>query len=147
PGDMVRYVYFGLLSAYFVWGLFILVWTGDQPIQLLKVSGVILNFILGFSALHTLAVNMILLPKPLRPGWIGRIGVFACWIFFSTISVLGGPGVLRDLGILSEKCFLRLVGIVQGAEVPNFFQGEVFFSPPANGDLDARVPVRRPSQE
>lgn len=103
PGEKVRHVYFGLLAAYFVWGLLILVWIGDQPIVLLKASGVILNFILGFSALHTLAVNVILLPKPLRPGWFSRIGLVGCGLFFMTISVLGAHQALIDLKVLSAN--------------------------------------------
>ena len=99
-GNKVRYVYFSLLTAYLVWGLIILVWTGDKPLVIVKVSGVIMNFALGFSALHTLAVNLLLLPKALRPGWIGRVGISLCAIFFLGISALGLPQALRDLGLM-----------------------------------------------
>ena len=98
--NKVRYVYFSLLTAYLVWGLAILVWTGDKPLTIVKASGVIMNFALGFTALHTLAVNHILLPKPLRPGWLGKIGVTACAVFFIGIAVLGLPQALRDLGFI-----------------------------------------------
>jgi Mn2+/Fe2+ NRAMP family transporter len=93
----VRYVYFSLLTAYLIWGLLILVWTGDKPLIIVKASGVIMNFALGFTALHTLAVNTLLLPKPLRPGWLGRIGISSCAVFFLVISALGVPQVIRDL--------------------------------------------------
>ena len=103
PHDRVRFVYFTLLALYFVWGLVILVWIGDQPMLLMKASGVIMNFILGFSALHTLAVNLILLPAPLRPGWISRIGLLACAAFFIAIAALGTPSVwaeiMKSLGV------------------------------------------------
>jgi hypothetical protein len=89
-----------LLTAYLIWGLIILVWTGDKPLAIVKASGVIMNFALGFSALHTLAVNLLLLPKPLRPGWIGRIGISLCAIFFLGIAWLGLPQALRDLEVL-----------------------------------------------
>lgn len=97
PHDRVRFVYFTLLALYFVWGLVILVWIGDQPMLLMKASGVIMNFILGFSAFHTLAVNLFLLPKPLRPGWISRIGLVACGVFFIAIAALGTPNVWGEI--------------------------------------------------
>ncbi len=101
--NKVRFVYFSLLIAYFVWGMLILIWTGDKPLTIVKASGVIMNFALGFTALHTLAVNTILLPKALRPGWIGRIGITACAVFFLGIAGLGLPQALRDLGIMAAR--------------------------------------------
>ena len=100
-GNKVRYVYFSLLTAYLAWGLLILVWTGDKPLTIVKASGVIMNFALGFTAVHTLVVNMVLLPKPLRPGWIGRIGISACAVFFLGVAYLGLGQALRDLGLTS----------------------------------------------
>jgi amino acid transporter len=98
-GNKVRYVYFSLLTAYLCWGLVILVWTGHKPLTIAKASGVIMNFALGFTALHTLAVNHILLPKELRPGWMGKIGVASCAVFFLGIAALGLPQALKDLGL------------------------------------------------
>jgi hypothetical protein len=97
--NKVRFVYFALLTTYLCWGMTILVWTGDKPLTIAKASGVIMNFALGFTALHTLAVNHILLPKELRPGWIGKIGVASCGIFFLGIAGLGLPQALKDLGL------------------------------------------------
>ena len=97
--NKVRYVYFALLAAYLLWGLVILVWTGDKPLTIVKASGVIMNFALGFTAVHTLVVNCTLLPRPVRPGWLGRIGISACAIFFITVAGLGLPQALRDLGL------------------------------------------------
>jgi Mn2+/Fe2+ NRAMP family transporter len=108
-GNKVRYVYFSLLVAYLVWGMVILVFTGDAPLVIVKVSGVIMNFALGFSALHTLAVVCLLLPKPLRPGWLGRIGISSCAVFFLTISALGVPQALRDL----TPAFRRLMELIR----------------------------------
>ena len=99
-GNKVRYVYFSLLTAYLIWGLLILVWTGDKPLTIVKASGVIMNFALGFTAVHTLVVNLFLLPRELRPGWLGRFGITACAVFFLGIAWLGLPQALRDLGIL-----------------------------------------------
>jgi hypothetical protein len=98
-GHQVKKVYYGLLGAYAVWGLFVLTFL-PQPLVMVKVSGVLMNFALGFSAFHTLAVNLIFLPKPLRPGWVARFGLVGCGVFFIGISVLGFPQALRDLGIL-----------------------------------------------
>jgi len=100
-GNKVRYVYFALLTAYLIWGLAILVYTGDKPLTIVKASGVIMNFALGFTAVHTLVVNLVLLPKELRPGWLGRIGITACAVFFLGIAWLGLPQALRDLGLMS----------------------------------------------
>jgi Mn2+/Fe2+ NRAMP family transporter len=100
--NKVRYVYFVLLTAYLIWGLLILVWTGDKPLAIVKASTVIMNFALGFTALHTLVVNLFLLPKELRPGWIGRFGITACAVFFLGIAWLGLPQALRDVGIIGR---------------------------------------------
>jgi hypothetical protein len=101
-GNKVRYVYFSLLTAYLAWGLLILVWTGDKPLTIVKASAVIMNFALGFTALHTLVVNLTLLPKPLRPGWIGRVGISACAVFFLGVAWLGLPQALKDLGVVGS---------------------------------------------
>ena len=98
-GNKVRYVYFSLLASYLVWGLLILVWTGDKPLTIVKASSVIMNFALGFTAVHTLVVNCVLLPRPLRPGILGRVGISACAAFFLGIAYLGLPQALKDLGL------------------------------------------------
>ena len=98
--NKVRYVYFSLLTAYLIWGLAILVWTGDKPLAIVKASTCIMNFALGFTAIHTLAVNHILLPKELRPGWLGKIGTASCAAFFLWIAWMGLPGALRGIGLI-----------------------------------------------
>lgn len=98
--NKVRYVYFALLTAYLCWGLVILVFFGKEPLVIAKASGMIMNFALGFTAIHTLVVNCTLLPKPLRPGWLGRIGITACGVFFIAIAGLAFPNVMRGLGIM-----------------------------------------------
>jgi hypothetical protein len=100
-GGKVRFVYFSLLIAYLAWGLLILVWTGDKPLTIVKASGVIMNFALCFTAVHTLAVCHLLMPKPLRPGWLGSIGILACAAFFLGIAGLGLPQALRDLKLMA----------------------------------------------
>jgi Mn2+/Fe2+ NRAMP family transporter len=98
-GSKVRFVYFCLLATYLVWGMLILFWTGDKPLTIVKASGVIMNFALGFTAVHTLVVNLVLIPKPVRPGWLGRVGITACAVFFLGVAALGLPQSLRDLGL------------------------------------------------
>ena len=56
--------------------------------QLLKWAGNIYNAALGFSCFHVLAVNLVLLPKPLRPGWFIRIGMIVSGLFFMALSAI-----------------------------------------------------------
>ncbi len=83
----VKYVYYAILAAYGVWGLTALRLT-PNPLVLAIASGVMMNFALGFSALHTLYVNLVLLPPPLRPGWLLRAGLVACASFYFGISAI-----------------------------------------------------------
>ena len=82
----IRYVYFGVLAVYAVFGMLML--SLRQPQTLLEVATTIYNFSLGFSCWHTLAVNMILLPPELRPGWFVRIALFTAGLFFLAIAIL-----------------------------------------------------------
>ena len=83
PGN-IRFVYFGVLSVYAVFGMTML--SLKKPQTLLEIATTIFNFALGFSCWHTLAVNLILLPKPLRPGWFVRAGLFLAGLFFLVIA-------------------------------------------------------------
>ena len=78
---MVRYVARRLL-----WGLVVLALF--NPFQILKISTVLQNIALGFSALHALYVNRALMPRELRPGALLQLGVLACGVFFLGISVV-----------------------------------------------------------
>jgi hypothetical protein len=86
-GNQAKYVYYGLLAAYGVWGLIALRIT-PSPLVLAIATGVMVNFAFAFSAIHSLWVNMTLLPAPLRPGWTIRIGLVAGALFYSGISVI-----------------------------------------------------------
>ena len=70
----IRYVYFIVLAAYAVFGMIMLQF---DPATLLVIATTIFNFALGFSCWHSLAVNLILLPKELRPNWFLRIALAA----------------------------------------------------------------------
>ncbi|MCH7729888.1 MAG: hypothetical protein IH991_25970, partial [Planctomycetes bacterium] len=82
----IRYVYFGVLSVYAVFGVVMLCL--ERPDTLLLIATLIMNFALGFSCLHTLAVNLFLLPRPLRPGWFNRLGLLLAGLFFLSVGIL-----------------------------------------------------------
>ena len=69
-----------------MWGLLVL--SSFDAFQILKISNVLQNIALGFSALHALYVNRALMPRDLRPSLILQLGVFACGVFFLGISAI-----------------------------------------------------------
>ncbi len=56
-----------------------------------------MNFALGFSCWHTLAINLTLLPSALRPGWFVRIAMALSGLFFLTLATIT---TLTALGII-----------------------------------------------
>lgn len=102
PGNQAKWVYYGILVLYCFWGLAALRLT-PNPLVLAVASGVLMNFGLAFSALHTLYVNLKLLPAPLRPGWGLRCGLAACAVFYFAISAVAfrqqWPRVAAWLGL------------------------------------------------
>ncbi len=99
--NKVKHIYYGILTAYGLWGFLALRLT-PNPLVLAIASGVMLNFAFGFSALHTLYVNVRLLPEPLRPGWPIRLGLMGGAVFYIGISGIAlrqqWPNVARWLG-------------------------------------------------
>ena len=81
----VKYVYYSILAIYAVWGLIALRIT-PNPLVLAVATGVMWNFALGFSSLHTLWVMLTLLPKALHPSWLQCCGLVACAVFYIGIS-------------------------------------------------------------
>ena len=81
----VKYVYYSILAIYAVWGLIALRLT-PNPLVLAVATGVMWNFALGFSSLHTLWVMLTLLPKALHPSWLQCCGLVACAVFYIGIS-------------------------------------------------------------
>jgi hypothetical protein len=79
----IRTLYFAALCGYAAFGLVSL--TLWNPVQLLKWAGAIYNAALGFSCWHVLAVNMILMPRELRPNWFNRIGLILGGLFFTAL--------------------------------------------------------------
>jgi len=95
--DKVKYVYFTTLMVLTGFGLAV-IWVTEKPGFVFKLATTGYNFAFAFSAWHTLVVNTVLLPKPLRPGWAQRIGLVLAGCFF------------LSLGIMST---LKLAGIVK----------------------------------
>ena len=91
----IRYLYFGVLTVYAVFGMIML--SREQPEDLLVIATTIFNFALGFSCWHTLAVNVFLLPKELRPNWFVRIGLFLSGVFFWLVATISA---LQKLGMM-----------------------------------------------
>jgi hypothetical protein len=81
----VRYLYYGILLLYGVWGLFVL-WL-LPALQIAKIGAVLGNVALGVSSLQALYVNRTLLPPALRPSLALQLGVIVCGVFFLGISI------------------------------------------------------------
>lgn len=91
----IRYVYFGVLVVYVVFGMIML--SLEEPSTLITIATTIFNFALGISCWHTLAVNMILLPERLRPNWFVRISLLLSGAFFLFIAIVAA---LQKLNML-----------------------------------------------
>jgi hypothetical protein len=78
--------YFGVMVVYAAFGVFML--TMIKGDRLLVWSTNIYNYALGFSCLHVVAVNRLLLPRELRPGWLRCFGLILAATFFIGIAVL-----------------------------------------------------------
>ena len=71
-----------------------------NPKQLLVWATTIYNTALGVSCIHVLAVNVLLLPRELRPNWFIRIGLVFGGVFFTglaAISMLNAMGYFAKL--------------------------------------------------
>ncbi len=91
-------LYFGVLCVYMVLGLFMLLFVpGDK--LLVTATGMMYNYALGFSCLHTLVINCTLLPRPLRPKLWQKTGLVLGSVFFLSIGVLATydavPGLIK----------------------------------------------------
>ncbi|MBI4583891.1 MAG: Nramp family divalent metal transporter [Planctomycetes bacterium] len=96
-GNQVKVIYYFLLTLYALWGLVILTWLKGQAEVISKAATVFMNFALGFSSFHTLAVNWFLLPRELKPGWIPRLALCCCGVFFLGLSYIALPELIRAL--------------------------------------------------
>lgn len=94
--ESIRYVYFIVLAIYTAFGVVMLCL--EKPITLLFIATLMMNFALGFSCLHTLVVNLYLLPRECRPGWFNRIGLLLAGLFFLSVATLSTIVKLYDMG-------------------------------------------------
>jgi hypothetical protein len=92
----IRYLYFGALCAYGAFGLTSM--TLWAPGDLIKWAGIIYNYALGFSCFHVLGVNLILLPRQLRPGWLTRCALVVGGIFFLVLAVISTRQQIIQMG-------------------------------------------------
>lgn len=81
----VRFIYYGILAAYCVGGLIILI--QFPAVQIAKIAAVLQNIALGSVSLMSIYVNRTLLPKEIQPGWFHQLGVLLCGVFFLSISI------------------------------------------------------------
>ncbi len=81
----VRYLCYGILLAYGIWGLFVL-WL-LPALQIAKIGAVLGNVALGVSSLQALYVNRRLVPPSLRPNPLMQVGVALYGVFFLGISI------------------------------------------------------------
>ena len=93
--ERIRQVYFGVLCAYTVFGLIAL--SLAPPRHLILWATVLYNYVLGVSCWHTVAVNAILLPPELRPGWAVRIALVLTGMFFTALAVIT---TINTLGLM-----------------------------------------------
>src|SRR5262245_52548886 len=91
--EAIRHVYFGVLLAYVAFGM-VALWL-NKPAALITWATLGFNLALGFSCWHTLAINLLLLPRDLRPGWFMRISLVLGGLFFAAML---GVTVLEKLG-------------------------------------------------
>lgn len=89
----IRWLYFGAMCAYIVFGLIAL--TLWNPTQLLVWATSIYNIAFGVSCFHVLAVNLLLLPREFRPNWFIRIGLVFGGVFFTALAVIATLNTLH----------------------------------------------------
>ena len=94
----IKYVYFGVLICYSIFGI-IMLWFFN-PQELIRWATLGYNFAIGFSCWHTLAINRILLPKPLRPGFVPTISLITGGIFFWILGIVTLLEKLRSVGLI-----------------------------------------------
>jgi hypothetical protein len=94
----IRNLYFYVLSGYSVFGLTML-YLG-KPLMLLTIGTNIMNFALGFSCWHVLALNLILLPRELRPNWFMRTALFFAGLFFIVLSIIVAIHTASKFGLI-----------------------------------------------
>jgi hypothetical protein len=83
-------IYYMILAIYVTW-TFVCAWyftRYESPKVMVLVIANLNNIGLGFTAFFILRNNLVYLPKELRPGWIQRIGVVGCGVFYLGMAAL-----------------------------------------------------------
>ena len=86
----VRKIYYAILAIYVAWTFFgaFLFQTYGRPKTMVLVVANLNNIGLGFTAFFVLRNNLVYLPKQLRPGWVARIGISFCGVFYLGFAAL-----------------------------------------------------------
>ena len=88
--DEVRKIYYTILVLYVAWtflGAFVFQTYGKPKTMVLVVAN-LNNIGLGFTAFFVLRNNLVYLPPVLRPGWLARIGISFCGVFYLGFAAL-----------------------------------------------------------
>ncbi len=86
----VKKIYYTILALYMIWTFVcatIFLFYSKPKIMILVIAN-LNNLALGTVALLLLRTNVRLLPKPLRPGWISRLGLISCSGFYLGLAAL-----------------------------------------------------------
>ncbi|MEE2615510.1 MAG: Nramp family divalent metal transporter [Verrucomicrobiota bacterium] len=86
----VKRIYYTILAFYMTWTFVcatIFLFYSKPKIMILVIAN-LNNLALGTVALLLLRTNVRLLPKPLRPGWISRLGLISCSGFYLGLAAL-----------------------------------------------------------
>ena len=88
--DQVHRIYYTILVLYVVWTFIgaYLFQTYGAPKGMVLVVANMNNIALGFTSFFILRNNLKYLPKALHPGWINRIGVLFCGVFYMGLTIL-----------------------------------------------------------
>ncbi|GIT30751.1 MAG: hypothetical protein Ct9H300mP1_27970 [Planctomycetaceae bacterium] len=86
--DEVRKIYYSILVLYVAWTFFgaFLFQTYGQPKMMVLVVANFNNLGLGFTPFFVSATTSSPCPPALRPGWVARLGIGFCGVFY-----LGSP--------------------------------------------------------
>ena len=88
--DQVGRIYYTILAIYVAW-TFVCAWyftRYENPKVMVLVIANLNNIGLGLTAFFILRNNLVYLPKELRPGWIHRIGIIGCGVFYLGMATL-----------------------------------------------------------
>lgn len=83
-------IYYTILATYVTWSI-VCAWyftRYESPKVMVLVIANLNNLGLGFTAFLVLRNNLVYLPKELRPGWIHRLGILGCGVFYLGMAAL-----------------------------------------------------------